>query len=261
MSDQERIPCPGCAVMILPLTAKYNHGHCPRCSSDIERREREKIEAFYRKNPPKSQAEIDEIAPLGDLDKLLLRMFLGGLLAPKISADEFSELRLVSELRKSISKDGHSPATVADDFHSLTDDVIASGRSHFHGLKKIPRPFRELRAVLELWGTVQSDGLWNYLEGYDPKMDDEVASGLKLLGLDSCVEAIWKARERYMAEERRIWKMTKKALQSFLKSARSADGQKLEKEFEEHEDVLYRELDDFAGRLLGPFLIRHIVTG
>lgn len=248
--------------MILPVTAKYNHGHCPKCSVDIERREREKTEEFYRKNPPRSRAEIEEIAPTGDLDKMWLSMFLSGLLNPKIPANEFSESRLLSELRKSISKDGNSPADVAGDFHSLTDDVIDAGRTHFHGLKRIPRPFRELRAVLELWGTLRSNGICNYLEGYDSKMDDEVACGLKLLGLDSCAHAIRIARERYVSGECGIMKKTARTLRgmlrSYLESTRNAEAQKLNQALTEQEDFLYRELDDFDGRLLGPFLIRHI---
>lgn len=253
MSEETRIPCPDCGVMILPVTAKHNQGHCPKCSSKIEDIEQEKIKQYYLQNPPKSRAEVAAITADFGYDKIWLTIFLEDLVSPKINPKEFTEQKLRSELRKSIASNDGDPAAVVMDFHSLTDDVMAYKNHSLQALMLIPSPFRELRAVYQLWGILSSDGIQNYFDDYGPDFDEIVVRGMKLIGLDSAIQTLANARAKMEAAEKP--EVQGGTLRQIIRAIKKSKSPSENPDYSEEEDKLFDDFDNFVNRLLGPYLI------
>lgn len=188
--------------------------------------------AEFIKNPPKSLEEIERLAPNDDISKIDLRIFLKGLLMTKLQSSEFSKKRFIEAMRKTVNEHKQDAAKVSADFLEICDPVLNQTESLRKGLNRLPRPYREVMAVYQLWGMMTSDGIESYLENTDQKVDAEVDLGLKLLGRITSVGVVGRARKSYDPFD-----------------GLPAD---LEKECE---DVFYRDLDEFESNILGKFLI------
>lgn len=227
----DRIPCPQCGSMILPVTAKFNAGLCAPCNRT---RERDAIEAErekYRRNPPKTEEEVDKIAPPGS--SIGFRIFLMGLLPLKLEPSKFTKKNFLTALGEIVSDHQPSGEKVSIEFLGLCDPVLHDGGSLTTGLKRLPRPYREAMAVYQLWGMMTSNGLESYLESTDRAVDAEVDRGLKLFERSDSLGLAANARKKFDPCE---------GLPDGLE--------------DELEDVLYRDLDSFEEKVLGPFLIQ-----
>ena len=233
--SSDRIPCPKCGSMILAVTAKYNAGLCAPCNRtrelDAVGAEREK----YRKNPPKTQEEIDQIVPSGSgpVSNIGLRIFLMGLLPPRLDPSDFTKKKFLSALREIVMEHQPDGKKVSGEFLGLCDPVLWDGDSLMEGLKRLPRPYREAMAVYQLWGMMQSNGLESYLDSADRSVDAEVERGLKVFGCSKSSGVLAKARKKHEPFE---------GLPDGLE--------------DELEDLLYVDLESFEEDVLGAFLIQ-----
>ena len=218
--------------MILEVTAKYNDGLCAPCkrSFDYEALQAERNE--YRKNPPKTQEEIDRIAP-DTIENMGLRIFLEGLLPRKLEPSKFTKKQFIQALEDIVSEHEPNGEKVCMEFLGLCDPIIHQTDSLIRGLKRLPRPYREAMAVYQLWGMMTSDGIASYLRNTDQKVDAEVDLGLRLLGRTKSVGIVKRARKAFDPMEECI----PDDLEGTL------------------EDVLYDDLDEFESNILGAFLI------
>lgn len=231
MSD-ERIPCPQCGAMILEVTAKHNGGLCAPCkrNCDYEALQAERNE--YRKNPPKTQEEIDRIAP-DTIENMGLRIFLQGLLPRRLEPSEFTKKRFVQALEDIVSEHEPNGGKISEEFLGLCDPIIHQTDSLIRGLKRLPRPYREAMAAYQLWGMMTSDGISSYLGNTDQKVDVEVDRGLRLLGRTKSLGIVERARKAFDPMKEGIPDDLEETL----------------------EDVLYDDLDEFESNVLGTFLI------
>jgi len=218
--------------MILEATAKYNGGLCAPCKRDSDYEAMQAERAEFRKAPPKSLEEIDRLAPPDDISKLGLRIFLEGLLGPKLSPSEFTKKRFVEAMAKIVVEHKQDGAKVSAEFLGLCDPVLHQTESLMLGLNRLPRPYREAMAVYQLWGMMTSDGVESYLQNADKRVDAEVDRGLKLFGRLNSVGIVGRARKEFDPLE---------GLPDDLGV--------------ECEDALYRDLDEFESKILGRFLI------
>ena len=220
--------------MILEVTAKHNDGLCAPCkrNRDYEALQAERNE--YRKNPPKTQEEIDRIAP-DTIENLGLRIFLQGLLPRRLEPSEFTKKRFVQALKDIVSEHEPDGAKICEEFLGLCDPIIHQSDSLMRGLKRLPRPYREAIAVYQLWGMMTSDGLSSYLENADRKVDSEIGRGLRLFGRTKSLGTVERARKAFDPME--------------------GVPDDLEETLEE---VLYADLDEFEANILGSFLINKL---
>jgi hypothetical protein len=228
----DRIPCLQCDSMILEATAKRNGGLCAPCKRrrDCEAREAQRDE--YRKNPPKTQQEINQILP-DTIANLGLKIFLGGLLPRKFDPAMFTKKRFVQALEDLVSEYDPDGAKISREFLRLCDPIIHQSDSLTRGLKRLPRPYREAMAVYQLWGMMMGDGISSYLESTDRKVDSEVDRGLRLLGRTKSLGKVEQVRSSFDPIEG------------------------VPEELEESiERIFYDDLDEFEANILGEFLIK-----
>lgn len=230
----DRIPCPQCGALILDATAKRNGGLCAPCKRDLDYEALQAERNAYRKNPPKTQEEIDRIAP-DTIEHLGLRIFLQGLLPRKLDPSVFTKKHFVQALEAIVSEHEPDGEKISEAFLGLCDPIIHHTDSLIRGLKKLPRPYREAMAVYQLWGMLTSDGISAYLEHTDRKVDVEVDRGLRLLGRSKSLGTVERARKAFDPIE--------------------GIPDDLEKTLEE---VLYDDLDEFEANILGAFLINKL---
>ncbi len=230
----DRISCPQCGAMILEVTAKHNDGLCAPCkrNRDYETLKAERNE--YRKNPPKTQNEIDQIAP-DSIENLGLRIFLQGLLPRRLEPSEFTKRRFVQALKGIVSEHKPDGAKICEEFLGLCDPIIHQTDSLIRGLKRLPRPYREAMAVYQLWGMMTSNGLSSYLENADRNVDSEVDRGLRLFGRTKSLGTVERARKAFDPME---------GVPNDLE--------------EKLEELLYNDLEEFEANILGSFLINKL---
>ncbi|MCP3998031.1 MAG: hypothetical protein GY722_23670 [bacterium] len=186
-ASAERVKCRLCDRMPLVATAEAKDGLCGVCFKDKKHRElhRELQEARrpYLLNPPKTQEEVDELAPPDDIDSLALRTFLVTIRPPLLPPGRVRKQDFLDEVSKLATKYSSSPERAADEFMHLCEPILEGTWARKSRLRRIPRPFRELYALLCAWGTVGSDGFYCYLDTYKKWWDAEADKGLAFLGL------------------------------------------------------------------------------
>lgn len=218
--SETRIPCPNCGASILEVTAKFNDGMCAPCGLEKQVADRERAKAEARRNAP----------------------------PPLIDYSRFSRKDFVEALTLILRQKTDDPSGACSEFLGFCDPILQSEPRTFLGslldirrglypkLKRIPRPFRELMAVYQAWGMVSSDGLESYLEQTTSAFDDEVDSGLALLGHPEVAGLMTEARSVYRSNAGEIPK-------------------------ENYDDLWSRfieSLPDFETRILGPELLRRL---
>ncbi len=88
-----------------------------------------------------------------------------------------------------------TPKELARLFLKFYEPIVFEEDELIDGIKKLPRPFRELAAADQAWGMISSDGFNNYVEQNDEAFDEEVRLGLVLLSHEHCIEALLEARK------------------------------------------------------------------
>ena len=230
--NADRIPCLQCGAMILEVTGNRNGGLCTPCKTIRDCVEREAKRDEYRRNPPKTQQEIDLIAP-DTVENIGLRIFLAGLLPRAVEPSMFTKKRFIQALEDIISEYEPDGAKISQEFLGLCDPILNQSDSLIRGLNRLPRPYREAMAVYQLWGMMTSDGISSYLESTDQKVDSEVDRGLRLFGRPNLLGKVEQARKSFDPME---------GIPELLE--------------ESIESALYEDLDEFEANILGAFLIR-----
>jgi len=223
-----------CDHMILEATAEANKGLCGRCKMAHDITQFESVKEDYRKNPPKTQAEVDAIAPLvgGDVS---LRFFLISLLPipAKLDPQNFSKMKFREVIRKAVQDVKPDGRKVCEEFLGLCDNVLFTSPKLSKGLSKLPRPYKKLMAVYQLWDMMQSDGIQSYYMNADQPVDQEVLKGLVYLGVSDACKFIKEGRSAFRLEAG------------------------IDEEIAEHlEHEIDQVLGDFEENLLGPELIK-----
>lgn len=219
--------------MILEATAERNRGLCAPCDTRRGIDELEAQKQAFRKNPPKSQAEIDQIAP-DTMENFSLRMFLQGLLPPRIDPDRFTEKDFTQAMKDIVSECGSDKQKLCGEFLGLCDFIFDPPQLST-GLAKMPRPFREAIAVYQFWGMTTSNGMEAFFDNTqsDQVIDHEVERGLKLLGCGDFIPSFQAARKLFDPS---------KGIPAKFES--------------ELTDRFYQKMADFEINILGPFLIQ-----
>lgn len=172
----ERLPCKLCGCAILQATSLRNNGLCEPCA--IKRRVAE------RKNIKQSASlEMDyNLLPIKGISEngFIKNLFL------------FSEPTLMNPL--SVARrflEYCEPILQQSDFSGLfnTTESLA-----YRLIQEIPRPFRELMALYQAWGIIQSDDYVTYASYACEKFDSEVDNGLIVIENSQCVGVLTEAR-------------------------------------------------------------------
>ena len=181
-SASDRVKCRSCDRMPLVSIALRNDGLCGVCRRDKEYRELQESRNHFLSNPPRSLEEIDELAPPGDIGNLGLRTFLLGIRPPILDPGVSSHADFEREVRRIAEKYSTDRARAVQEFTHLCEPFATQTRSGRSELRGIPRPYREMYALLCAWGTVGSDGFECYVENYPKWWDSEADRALTFFG-------------------------------------------------------------------------------
>ena len=200
----DRIDCVNnkCNRTILEITADLNNGYCAVCDRELSHQKMEQqqrdLYMIYSKDPPKTKSDIQRILNQHETEGNWFKAMLNSLL-PKLVNYSFPTKKGFDKAIQTIV-DGDM-VDVSGDFLYLCEPLLFKYENLYRGLKKIPRPYRELIASYQYWGVVSSDGLSSYLSTFDTKFDDEVSKGLLLLDLRLTESTLQRARECYSEAE------------------------------------------------------------
>lgn len=221
--------------MILEITAEVNGGLCGPCKSSRDAENWEKTKEYYRNHPPQSMEEVDQIVSQTESQRQEpLQMYLSRLVMEKSISwnGNFKKREFTENLKKAVLEHQEEPETLAMKFLCLAEPALYVSASLTSGVKKLPRPYREIMAVYQLWGMMTSDGLSSYFENTNQSFDNEVDLGLKLLKKENLVRLVARARHDFKEYDE--------------ETANIEAG---------YEDLIYENLDEFESNFLAPFLI------
>ncbi|MGJ8655384.1 MAG: DMP19 family protein [Akkermansiaceae bacterium] len=189
----------------MPMTASVHDGLCAPCARDKAHRELEDQKKLlyqtYCKNPPKIKSDIDDILSKHDTEGNWFEMMLLSLLPPLINYSFVTKKGFDKAVQTIIASNTDDQEEIAGDFLYLCEPLLFKHDDLFKGLKKIPRPYRELIASYQYWGVISSDGLSSYVSQFTTKFDKEVSRGLLELGLNKTESTVHRARESWSEEE------------------------------------------------------------
>lgn len=130
--------------------------------------------------------------------------------------DALRAIKVIIETHKS------NPIGLFDEFFGLYEKIFFNQPSINEGLSPFSSPLKELIAAHQAWGMIGSDGFDNYLLQVDENFDNEVKSGLSLIGKERCFSALAEARDLFKknkeipeSEEDRLWDLFYEPIREF----------------------------------------------
>ena len=165
----------------------------------VERRQ--KLLDYYRKNPPHTKADIDAILAKHELDKEWLDMALCALLPDLINYNRFTKSDFEGAIRTIIEREGDDSAAVAGEFLFFCEPFFERHTDYYKGLKKIPKPYKEILAAYHFWGVISSDGLISYCDNYSKNFDAIASEGLLLLNFPKSASFLETARNSWSPKD------------------------------------------------------------
>jgi hypothetical protein len=181
--------------MPLRSTAVRNGGLCGVCQRDKEYRELQQSRERFLANPPNSQEEIDALAPRGDIANLGLRLFLDSIRPPLLNPQSSSHADFEREVHRLAEKYPADRERAVHEFMHLCEPFSVGSSYARSAFEKIPRPYREMYALLCAWGTVGSDGFGSYVRTYPEWWDSEADMALEFFGFDQSRGALGESRK------------------------------------------------------------------
>ncbi len=222
-TGDERVKCRSCDRMPLASTAARNDGLCGVCEKDRKYQELQDSRKKYLENPPRTQEEVDELAPPGDIESLGLASFLESIRPPLIDPRHSTKADFIREVNRLSSKYSSDRHRAVMEFMHLCEPFFRGGWSKKSALRRIPRPFREMYALLCAWGSVGSDGFDCYAENYKKWWDAEADRGLAFFGFEQARGALKEARKAWKrhgdelpeAADERLWESFYEPIEHF----------------------------------------------
>lgn len=223
--------------MVLQDVAEKCYGRCALCERSYFQAEFEEersiLKERYRSSPPKNKKEIEVILSENETEGDWFEMYLLSLLPKLIDYTKFKSSDFDEAVKTLAERNRDDLVELSGDFLYLCEPLLFRYDKLHKGLKKIPRPYRELVAAFQFWGIMCGDGISCYIDQTTKSFDLEVMKGFNTLGLNESAKAV--------KESRRLWNRWIYGYEDGIEDVL--------------ENIVYEEADGFDV-ILGNYLLR-----